>query len=106
MSGTECGRLAARLALLHARWIVGHTSPLIEPDGSMEGATDEQAYDNRVRALEDELSVSTSDAQAMVDVEDVQGDSAPKNAAQHHGPNAQSETIHAHRLLAVTSQAD
>ena len=32
---------------------------------------DEQTYDNRVRALEDELSVSTSDAQAMVDAEDV-----------------------------------
>jgi hypothetical protein len=31
----------------------------------------EQAYDNRVREIEDQLGVSTSDAQAMVDAEDV-----------------------------------
>ena len=30
-----------------------------------------QTYDNRVRALEDQLGVSTSDAQAMVDAEDL-----------------------------------
>lgn len=35
------------------------------------GGMDEQTYDNRVRALEDELGISTSDAQAMVDAEDV-----------------------------------
>ena len=76
------------------------------PDGSMEGATDEQTYDNRVRALEDELGMSTGDAQAMVYAEDLVTTSAPRHSAQHHGPNAQSETIHAHRLLEVTSQAD
>ena len=32
---------------------------------------DEQAYDNRVRAIEDELGIPTSDAQAMVNAEDV-----------------------------------
>jgi hypothetical protein len=34
-------------------------------------AMDEQTYDNRVRAIEDELRIPTSDAQAMVDAEDV-----------------------------------
>ena len=32
---------------------------------------DEQTYDDRVRAIEDELGVSTSDAQAMVDAEEL-----------------------------------
>ena len=35
------------------------------------GAMDEQTYDNRVRALENELGISTGDAQAMVDAEDL-----------------------------------
>ena len=49
----------------------------------------EQAYDHRVRALEDELGVSTSDAQAMVDAEVLVANSAPTNAAQHHGPHSE-----------------
>jgi hypothetical protein len=65
----------------------------------------EQAYDHRVRALEDELGVSTSDAQAMVDAEDLVTTSAPQTP-----PNTtvltQSDTLHAHRLPAVISQAD
>lgn len=32
---------------------------------------EEQTYDDRVRALEDELGIPTSDAQAMVDAEDL-----------------------------------
>ena len=32
---------------------------------------DEQTYDDRVRALENELGISTRDAQAMVDAEDL-----------------------------------
>jgi len=64
---------------------------------------DEQTYDDRVRELENELGLSTSDAQAMPRT---CWPSAPKKAAQHHGPNAQSDTLHAHRLPAVTSQAD
>ena len=32
---------------------------------------DEQTYDDRVRALENELGISTSDAQAMVDAEEL-----------------------------------
>ena len=32
---------------------------------------DEQTYDNRVREIEVQLGISTSDAQAMVDAEDV-----------------------------------
>ena len=32
---------------------------------------DEQTNDDRVRALEDELGISTDDAQAMIDVEDL-----------------------------------
>jgi hypothetical protein len=45
-----------------------------------------------VRAFEDELGVSTSDAQAMVDAEDVLANSAPTNAAQHHGPHTERHT--------------
>ena len=66
----------------------------------------EQTYDDRVRALENELGISTGDAQSMVDAEELVADSAPRNAAQHHGPNAQSDTLHAHRSPAVTSHAD
>ena len=40
------------------------------PGGSM-GAMTEQTYDDRVREIEDQLGISTSDAQAMVDAEDV-----------------------------------
>ena len=32
---------------------------------------DDQTHDDRVRALEDELGIPTSDAQAMVDAEDL-----------------------------------
>ena len=32
---------------------------------------DEQTYDDRARALENELGISTGDAQAMVDAEDL-----------------------------------
>ena len=64
---------------------------------------DEQAYDDRVRALGNKLGISTGDAQAMPRT---CWPSAPRHSAQHDGPNAQSETIHAHRLPAVTSQAD
>ena len=35
------------------------------------GDMDEQTYDYRVRALEDQLGVSSSDAQAMVDAEEL-----------------------------------
>ena len=66
----------------------------------------EQTYDDRIREIEDQLGIPTGDAQAMVDAEELVANSAPRNAAQHHGPNAQSDTLHAHRLLAVTAQAD
>ena len=35
------------------------------------GAMTEQTYDDRVREIEDQLGISTSDAQAMVDAEEV-----------------------------------
>jgi hypothetical protein len=52
----------------------------------------EQTYDDRVRAIEDQLGIPTSDAQAMVDAEDVLANSAPTNAAQHHGPRTERHT--------------
>ena len=48
----------------------------------------EQTHGDRVREIEDQLGLSTSDAQAMVEAEDLLASRASKNAAQHHGPHA------------------
>ena len=63
-----------------------HITPT-HPGGSMDSMT-EQTHGDRVREIEDQLGLSTSDAQAMVEAEDLLASRASKNAAQHHGPHA------------------
>ena len=50
-----------------------HTHPLPPTDTPQweHGAMAEQTYDDRIRAIEDQLGIPTSDAQATVDAEDL-----------------------------------
>jgi len=60
--GTSPGRRAAPRSTHHKT--MSGVPATIEP-------TSEQTYETRVQALEDELGIPTSDAQAMVDADDL-----------------------------------